>query len=112
MTKERKKELQDIAKSNLPDPIIILGFMEHQIDFMAKIIEDLVGVVDTSTLTEEQLGRITQLKEFLKASSVDFDDLSNPLQSYKLPKALQVKTETRDIQYRYITKQIDEGLME
>lgn len=108
---ERRKELQEIAKDKLPDPIIIIGYLEHQLDLMVKVVSDLASVVDTSTMTQDQKDRLLLVEDFLQQSSVDFDDLSNPLQSYKLPKAKELKIYTRDIQKRYLMKQQKEGLL-
>lgn len=111
MTEDRRKELQGIAKDMLPDPIIVIGYLEHQLDLMAKVIEDLTKLVDTSTMTAEEKNRIQALQGLLEHSSIDFEDLDNPLQSYKLPSAKGLKKRTRDVQRRYLEKQQKEGLL-
>lgn len=108
---ERKKELQSVVKDMLSDPIIVIGYMEHQIDLMGKIIEDLSGLVDTSTLAPAQQQRLTSLKSILQFSSLDFENLNSPLQSYKIPKVIELKEDTRRVQTRYLNRQIQEGLM-
>lgn len=110
MSVEREKELRDIAKDMLPDPIIVIGYVEHQLDLMAQIISDLAKKVDAETFTEEERERIRMLDAFIQHTSVDFDDPENPLQAYRIPKAIELKEHTRDVQERYIKKKLQEGL--
>jgi hypothetical protein len=111
-TKEKKRELRKVAEAMFPEPIIIIGYIEHYIDLMGKVIEDLSSVVDTSQLSPEQQERLNKLKEFLQYSSVDFNNISDPLESYKLPSALQLKADTRNIQRRYLEAQLREGIFD
>lgn len=111
-TQEKKRELRKIAKEMLPESIVIIGYLEHFVDLIGKCVEDLSSIIDISQLNEEQQFRLNKLKEFLQYSSVDFNNLNDPFEAYKLPSALQLKADTRNIQRRYLKAQQREGLLE
>lgn len=107
---DRREELRNIAKDMLPDPIIIIGYLEHQIDLMAKVISDLLPLVDTASLSPDAQTRIEKLNEILTHSSVDFNNINSPLESYKIPTTVQLKGDTREVQKRYLNTQVKEGI--
>lgn len=100
-----KKVLRETAKSELPDPIITLAYVEHQMDLMAQLIVDMA---ESQTLSAEATERLNMLKQLLEHSSVDFANLADPLQAYKIPKAIEYKENTRDVSIRYLMAQIRE----
>ena len=108
MTEDKKRELRETAKNMLPDPIITIGYMEHYIDLIAQLVVDLAesGV----ELPKEAKERLEILKSILKYSSVDFNNLDDPLESYKLPKSEELKKYTRIVQKRYLVAQVREGV--
>lgn len=108
MTESKKDELRMIASNQLEDPIIVIAYLEHQMDLMARIILDLAENVNS--LTEEQKQRVEMLKGLMNHSSIDFNDLDNPLHAYKIPKTIENKEYTRLVQYRYLQAQIKEGI--
>jgi hypothetical protein len=107
---DKKHELRQIAEKSLPEVIVALGFTEHQIDLMGRLILDIVEGLDPASLSPETVERVEMLKQLIYYSSVDFEDLSNPLQAYKIPKAIEVKEKTRDIQGRYLNAQLRAGV--
>jgi hypothetical protein len=104
---EKKKELEDIAKEMLPDPIIVIGYLEHQLDLTAQLIVDLA---DSITLTPEAQERLDKLKSLLQHSSINFLDMESPLEAYKIPNAVALKQQTRKVQEKYLKAQIREGV--
>lgn len=112
MTDDKKRELQEVTKKLLPDPIIVIGYMEHYIDLIAKIIIDLTDSLVESDieLSQEAQDRLEKLKSILQYSSINFDDIDNPLEYYKIPKSEELKKYTRFVQKRYLDAQIREGI--
>ena len=108
MTEDKKRELRETAKNMLPDPIIVIGYMEHYIDLIAKLVVDLAesGI----ELPQEAQERLELLKSILKYGSVDFNNIDDPLESYKLPKSGELKKYTRAVQKRYLVAQMREGV--
>lgn len=116
MSKE-KEELLEETKKRMPDVVQTLGYMEHQLDLVTKLTLDIhkilvetTQLVNAEELTPEQRERFKVAEDFVKTSSVDFDDLPNQLQSYKLPTAIQKKSEMRQIQDRYLQVVYERGL--
>lgn len=107
--KKSRDELQSIAMKALPDPIVTMGYMEHQIDLFGKVVSILAHKAMDS-LTEDEQKLVRMLDDILSHSSVDFNDISNPLQAYKIPKAIETKRYTRNVQSQYLQSQIREGL--
>lgn len=109
MTEDKKRELRETAKNMLPDPIIIIGYMEHYIDLIAKLVVDLAesGV----ELPPEAQERLEKLKSMLQHSSIDFNNMDDPLESYKLPRSEELKKYTRTVQKRYLIAQMREGVL-
>ncbi len=105
---KKRQELLKAASDRLPDPVHTIAFLEHQMDLMGRIILDLAD--NATGLTEEQLERVLMLQELIDYSSVDFNNLKHPLQSYKIPKAVEQKAYTRLIQDRYLKAQQREGI--
>lgn len=112
MSKDKKQELRETAKEMLPDPIIIIGYLEHQLDLISKLVTDLASLIDPNNITPEVQKRLDMLNGLLNYSSVNFDNLTSPLESYKIPKAADLKSYTRKVQKRYLQKQIEEGIFE
>lgn len=110
MAENRQKELIQVVTEHLPDTILLISHLEHQIDLLTIIIKDLSTIVDQTKITEKTQERLTMLDGLLTNSSVNFDDLNNPLEAYKIPKTQELKNQTRKVQERYLKKQIDEGL--
>ena len=80
-------------------------------DLMAAIILDLADVANAvDAFNEDQLKRLEVLKSLMSHSSVNFDDLDNPLQAYKLPACINQKYYTRLIQDRYLVAQMKAGI--
>lgn len=107
---DRKEELRKVAQDLLPDPIIVIGYLEHQLDLMAMLVKDLYTVVDETQLSDEAKERLAMLDQLLKFPSINFNDLDNPLEAYKIPKATELKGYTRKVQERYLKKQMQEGV--
>lgn len=108
----KRTELRNIVEKMLPEPVIIIGYLEHQLDLVSQVALDLSELVDQTNMTEDQKSRLVNLQDMLKHTSVDFTALEHPLQSYKLPKAVQLKQDTRDVQLRYQGALMREGLFE
>jgi len=107
MAKDKKQELREVAASQMADPVITMAYLEHQMDLMGQLIIDLSDGVE---LPPEKAARLEMLKSVMQNSSVDFNDITNPLQSYKIPTMTEHKKQTRLIQYRYLQAQMREGL--
>lgn len=113
---QQHSQLRKIAESHLPPTMIILAYMEHQMDITAKVVDDLVttlkegGALDNMSV--EQLERVENLRGLLRHSSVDFDNITDPTQSYKIPKAIDNKETTRVVQDMYLRAQQDRGILD
>lgn len=107
---EKVQELRSIANNQLQDPVIIIGYLEHQVDLLGKLVLDLAQVVDQTKITPEVAGRLTALNGLMAHSSVDFENITDPLQAYKLPTCIGVKSYTRRIQDQYLRAKLREGL--
>lgn len=104
---DKKEELRKIAGELLPDPLITMAYVEHQIDLIGQIVIDLA---ESASLNPEQQKRLDMLKGVMKHSSIDFVNIKHQLQSYKIPKATEYKERTRSVQERYLQAQIKEGV--
>jgi hypothetical protein len=102
-----KEELRQTAASMLNDPVLIMAFVEHQMDLMGQLILDLA---ENATLTPEQQERVDMLKQIMQYSSIDFANISNILQAYKVPKTAENKQHTRMVQDRYLKAQMRAGV--
>lgn len=80
----------------------VLGLFEHQVDLMAQLILDLASIADQTKLTSEMQERINMLRAFMQNTSVDFSNLSDPFQSYRIPAAIESKARIRRIQEKYL----------
>jgi hypothetical protein len=107
MSDDRKAELREVAKEKLPDPIIVIGYLEHQLDLIGMLLVDLA---EGSTLSAEAQDRLDRLKTLLQYSSINFANITSVYESYKLPNAEVLKQETRKVQKQYLTAQIREGV--
>lgn len=109
---DKREILRETAKDMLPDTVIALGFMEHQLDLIGQLVVDLLEIVDTTAEIDPAVRtRVDMLKGLLNYSSIDFNNLASPFQSYKIPKATEVKGITRQVQLRYLEAQQREGLL-
>lgn len=116
MAKEKDQILDEI-KNRMPDIVQTLGYMEHQIDLITKFNVDLLylltqttGLVDPAQLPAGLVERLEQMEFLLESSSVDFDNLTHPMQNYKIPKAKERKDLIRQIQQRYVSLVYERGL--
>lgn len=106
---DKKEELRKIAGELLPDPLITMAYVEHQMDLMGQLILDVIESTGVE-LSPEAEARVEMLQELMKHSSVNFERIQDQLQSYKLPKAIEYKERTRTVQDRYLKAQIKEGV--
>jgi hypothetical protein len=90
------------------DPIIVIGYLEHQLDLIAQLLIDLAE--KSEPLAPEAEDRLQKLKALLQYSSIDFAHITSVYESYKLPNAEALKQETRKVQKQYLTAQIREGV--
>lgn len=104
---DKKDELRENAQAMLPSPIITLAYVEHQMDLMSQLIIDLSEGVTLSVPAQQ---RVDMLKTILQHSSINFGNLTHPLESYKIPKTAEYKAETRVVGARYLQAQIRAGV--
>lgn len=107
-----EEQLLQSVKEQMDDPIKIIGFLEHQLDYQQKIISLLIQSLETNgfDLPEELIALKPIQDGFLKHSSVDFNDIAHPFQSYKIPKAIEKKERQRITQERYLNKKMVNGI--
>jgi hypothetical protein len=112
VSEEQIKALREAVKNRLDDPIIVISYLEHQIDLQGKVLDLLASEVEASgvVLSTELKDLLQMQKDLLTHSSVDFDNLQDQMESYKIPKTAEKKSNTRKIQYRYLQRQIEEGI--
>jgi len=104
---DKRDELRENAKAMLPDPIITLAYVEHQMDLMSQLLVDLSEGVSLSVPAQQ---RVEMLKSILKHSSINFNNLTHQLESYKIPKTVEYKAETRVVGERYLKAQLSAGV--
>jgi hypothetical protein len=104
---DKREILRETAKTMLPDSIITLAYVEHQMDLMAQLIVDMA---ESANLTGPALDRLNMLKQILEYTSIDFENLSQPLQAYKIPKTTEYKKNTRVVGEKYLLAQVREGV--
>lgn len=108
-TVDKKEELRQAAIDMLPDSILSLAYVEHQLDLTGTAVLMMADMFKDQ-MTEEQMKVIEMLREVLKHSSIDFENIKDVLQSYKIPKTIESKSNTRSIQEQYLLAQIREGV--
>lgn len=106
----KEKELLDAMMQRLPNVLLIQGYMEHQLDLMGKLIVDIYEQVGEENLSPEVKGRLDSLRMIMEASSVDFDNIKDPMEAYKYPKAKGVKDQIRVEQARYLKAKVKFGI--
>jgi hypothetical protein len=109
-----EEKILEAVKAQMDDPVKVIGFLEHQIDLENKMISLLILCLEQNgiQLPEELVFLRDNFQQgFLDASSVDFNDLSNPFQAYKMPLAIDKKVKTRLTQERYLMKKQANGML-
>lgn len=105
---KRKEELTIAAASMLNDPTITMGLMEHQVDLIAKVV---LALADKYPLDEQDQQAVESLKSIMQFSSINFNNLDHPFESYKIPRVIEGKERTRMVQEKYLQAQLREGLL-
>lgn len=105
---KRKEELAEAAASMLNEPIITMGLMEHQVDLIAKVV---LALAEKYPLDEQDQQTVESLKSVMRFSSINFNNLEHPFESYKIPKVIEGKERTRMVQEKYLQAQLREGLL-
>lgn len=107
MADNKKQELRDVAAGQMADPIITLAYIEHQMDLTSQLVIDLASKFDLSPAEAE---RLEMLKSIMEHSSINFANIQDMLESYKVPKTKEHKKATRTIQIRYLLAQVKAGI--
>jgi len=113
---ETENPLWDIVarqvNSDVGDPLNLISYLEHLIDLNSHLILKLSETIDPTLLDTQTLELLGYLRQFNTLSSVNFSDLNNPFEAYKLPVALSKKSYIRDIQRVYLNAKLkEEGLI-
>lgn len=109
------EKLAQLAEQEILDRVgnvvVLLGYFEHQVDLQAKIIKGISEAVQASgvELPVEVTTLLAENDKLLEVSSIDFKNITSQLESYKLPKAVQTKSQIRDIQGIYLQAKLREG---
>jgi hypothetical protein len=101
--------VEEVMQRQVGNTAILLGYLEHQVDLLSKLVQDLAEIVDTTKITPEVQERLDKLGEVMTNSSIDFDNLEDPMQSYKLPGTVATKGKLRDVQLRYLQAKANRG---
>ena len=83
----------------------LLSYTEIQIDIMANLLIDMtqvINAIDSTKITSEIQLKIDSLNQMLQFSSIDFSNLSDARENYKVPTTVYYKSELRDIQEPYL----------
>lgn len=102
MSKRLEKLVEEIMIRQAGNIPILLGYLEHQLDLLSALVKDLSEIVDQTKITPEIQERLNHLNQILAQSSINFDNLSHPMESYKLPGVVDKKRILRNIQARYL----------
>lgn len=109
MADDKKQELEEILGKALPNPLIVLAYMEHQVDLASQLIVDIAEATGV-TLSAEAENRLSLLKDLLAQSSIDFANITDQLQAYKIPNAAALKGLIHRVEDKYLQAQIREGV--
>lgn len=111
------KELSQLAEEELLKKIggsysVLLGYLEHQVDLQGKMFSLLNQAVEDSgvVLPEELTSLMLEHEKIMEKSSINFDDLANPMEAYKLPKTVETKSIIRNVQVPYLKRKVSEGV--
>jgi hypothetical protein len=108
-----EKRLAEVVEKRFneigPTPML-LGYMEHQQDLIGQLVLDLVAIADPAKITPDMQKRIEKLNDVMQHSSINFSDLENPLESYKIPDLIRIKQQIRLLQIEYLQALVREGV--
>lgn len=107
---DKKAELREIAKEQLPESIITIGYSEHQMDIVTMLVLDIVEELDPTNFSDIMKKRIEMLKSIMAHTSIDFDNLDDTFQAYKVPKTIEYKANARKVNAKYLKAQLREGV--
>jgi hypothetical protein len=108
LTEQQKKELRQIVSQLLPDSVLVLGNMEHQLDLVSGIVKDLsiaIQEIAPDKLPPNFADKIEALDKFLTQSSLDFNQLKHFLYAELINGAINMKEYIRVVQARYFKEQ-------
>lgn len=107
MRKMTELEISKAAEKEINIPIT-LAFMEHQLDFVTKLVISLADRV--SDLNDEEKMIVESMKATIQHSSVDFQNMDHPYESYKVPAMVKQKSDTRLLNKRYLDAKVRNGV--
>lgn len=99
--KEKIREYRQAVTERLPEAVVVIAYMEHQVDVLTKALNILYSKF-SDQLTPEEQEVFDYVNQFLSASSVNFDNLQDPIELDKLQGAADYKNQVRVLQRRYI----------
>lgn len=80
----------------------IVSLLEYGIDLVSQTCLDLSRMVDQTKITPEIQGRLDALQLLLQYSSIDFDNINDPYNFWKIGLSAQSKQISREIQDLYL----------
>lgn len=111
---DRKEQLQKVAQKKYDElgaPVIVTAYLTHIIDLQTQLIKDLAGAVDQTKLSTAAQDRLALLDQVAAATSIDFANITSPLENYKIPGAVQIKEKSNVLMKEYIEALAREGLL-
>jgi hypothetical protein len=101
-----EKQMWDIVEKKLVERVgsvlKMVSYMEYATDLIAQVVKDLSGAIDTTTLPQEAQDHLAQLNQLLTVSSIDFANIASPYESFKIPRAMQVKQTIAEVRKPYL----------
>lgn len=109
--KERFAQIAQEKYEQLGSPVVVMAYLTHLIDLQNQVILDLASAVDQTKLSTEAKERLNLVEQVSHVSSVDFANVNDPMQAYKIPNAIALKTKSNILMQEYVTALAREGLL-
>jgi hypothetical protein len=78
------------------------SYLEYYNDILAHILIDIISCINSESITPSMQAKIDILNTILEHSSIDINDISNPLEGYKVAGLIEVKDINKEIRQMYM----------
>ena len=78
------------------------SYLEYYDDIIAFILKEVISLIDPSKITPEFQAKINILDSILQHASVNLNDISNPLEAYKVQGIIELKDINSELRQLYM----------
>jgi len=79
------------------------SYLEYYNDILAFILIDMISCIDPETITPSMQAKINILNTILEHSSINLNDILNPMEGYKVAGLIEVKDINAEIRQMYVS---------